>query len=165
MTLAPNVAREVRRVDSEVAASQIRPLNQYLSDSLAPRRFGLSLMAAFGVAALLLALTGIYAVVAYSVTQRAREIGIRIALGASRASILRLVIGQGVRFVAVGVVLGLFMALGAVRLISTLLFDVSATDAGTFAQVTAIVAIASLLACTIPAMRIRKGDGTALLRP
>jgi ABC-type antimicrobial peptide transport system permease subunit len=95
-------------------------MDHYLSDAVAPRRFSLSLMAAFALAALALAITGIYAVVTYSVSQRAREIGIRIALGASRASIARLVMGEGIRFIPVGLVSGIAMAVGLTRLLSTM---------------------------------------------
>ena len=129
MSLANSVANEVRRLDPEVVASQIRPMDNYLGDALAPRRFSLSLMAAFAFAALALAITGIYAVVMYAVSQRAREIGIRLALGATRARIMRLVIGDGVRFVAIGVAAGIAMAIVLTRLLSTMLFGVAATDA------------------------------------
>ena len=118
----------MRRIDPEVVASQIRPMDHYLSDAVAPRRFSLSLMAAFASAALALAITGIYAVVVYSVSQRAREIGIRVALGASRANIVRLVMGHGIRFILIGLMAGVAMAAGATRLLSTMLFGVAATD-------------------------------------
>jgi predicted permease len=154
MSLAANLAREVRRIDPEVVASQIRPMDHYLSDAVAPRRFSLSLMAAFALAALALAITGIYAVVAYSVSQRAREIGIRVALGASRSNIVRLVMGRGIRYVAVGLVLGIAMAIGVTRLLSTMLFGLAATDAVTFGQVAVVVAAVSALACALPTARV-----------
>jgi putative ABC transport system permease protein len=154
MTVAANLAREVRRLDPEVAASQIRPMDHYLSDAMAPRRFSLSLMAAFGVAALALAITGIYAVVTYSVSQRAREIGIRVALGASRSNIVRLVMGHGMRFIVAGVVMGVAMAVGVTRLLRTMLFGLAATDAATFTQVALIVAAVSLIACAVPTARV-----------
>ena len=154
MSVATNLAKEVHASDPEVVASQIRPLDQYLSDAVAPRRFSLSLMAAFALAALALAITGIYAVVLYSVSQRAREIAIRVALGASRSSIVRLVMGHGLRFVVIGVVVGIAMAVGVMRLLSTMLFDVAATDAMTYSQVAAVVAVVSAVACAIPAARV-----------
>jgi putative ABC transport system permease protein len=110
-------------------------------------------MAAFAVAALALAITGIYAVVMYSVGQRARELGIRVALGASRSNILRLVMGHGVRHTLIGVVAGVDMAVGAMRLLQTMLFGVAATDAATFGEVAAVVAVVSALACAAPAAR------------
>jgi putative ABC transport system permease protein len=155
MSLAATVAAEVRRIDPGVVASQIRPMDRYASDAMAPRRFSLSLMAAFAIAALGLAVTGIYAVVACSVSQRARELGIRVALGASRSHIVRLLMGHGVRCVLIGVTLGMAMAAGATRLLSTMLFGVAATDAATFAQVAAVVAAVSLLACAVPTVRVR----------
>src|SRR5262249_33285884 len=133
----------------------------YVSDAMAPRRFSLSLMALFGAAALALAVTGIYAVVLFSISQRAREIGIRVALGATRARIVRLVLGQGARATAPGLAAGVVLATGAVRLVDTLLFGVAATDAATFAEVTVAVAAASIVACLIPAARLRlPGDGS-----
>jgi putative ABC transport system permease protein len=156
MNLANDLAREVRRIDPDVVASQIRPMDHYLSDAVAPRRFSLSMMAVFAVAALALALTGVYAVVLYSVSQRAREIGIRIALGASRSSILRLLMGRGMRFILIGVGLGIAMAIGATRLVSTMLFGVAATDVVTFGQVAVVVAVVSGIACAVPTARLRK---------
>src|SRR6185295_5444638 len=121
MNLAASLAREVRRMDPEVVASQIRPMDHYLSDAVAPRRFSLSLMAAFALAALALATTGIYADGMYSVSQRTRELGIRVALGASRSNIMRLVMGHGVRFILIGLAAGIAMAVGVTRLLATML--------------------------------------------
>ena len=162
MNLASALAKEVRRIDPEVAASQIRPLAQYLADAVAPRRFSLSLMTAFAFAALALAVTGIYAVVMYSVSQREREIAIRIALGASRSSVVWLVTGHQARFVLIGVAAGIGLALGATRLLSTVLFGLAATDAATFGQVAVVVAAVSLVACIVPTFRVRRLVGTIL---
>jgi macrolide transport system ATP-binding/permease protein len=153
MSLAPSLAREVRRIDADVVASQIRPLDRYLSDAVAPRRFSVSLMATFALAALSLALTGIYAVVVYSVSQRRREIGIRIALGASRSNIVRLVMGHGVRDVLVGLLVGIAGALAVARLLSTMLFGLTPTDVTTFGQVGAVVAVMAMVACALPTLR------------
>jgi putative ABC transport system permease protein len=154
MTLATSLATEVRRMDPEVVASQIRPMEHYRSDAMAPRRFSLSLMAAFAVAALALAITGIYAVVMYSASQRARELGIRVALGASRSNIARLVMGHGIRFVLIGLVVGIAIAAGVTRLLSTTLFGLAATDAVTYGQVAVVVAVVSVLACAVPTVRV-----------
>jgi putative ABC transport system permease protein len=153
MTLAPALVKEVRRIDPDVAASQIRPLDMYMSDALAPRRFSLSLMAVFAVAALALAVTGIYAVVTYSVSQRARELSIRVALGATRWSLVRLVMGHGILFVLIGLLPGLGLAAGVAQFLSSLLFGLHATDAVTFGQVGAVVAAISILACAVPTVR------------
>jgi putative ABC transport system permease protein len=154
MRLASSVAKEVRRLDPELAASEIRPMDRYRSDAVASRRFSVSLMAAFALAALALALVGIYAVVMYSVSQQAREIGIRLALGASRANIVRLVMGNGVRFVLTGLAAGLAMAIGVNRLLSTMLFGLTPSDAPTFAEAVGVVASVSMLACAVPAARL-----------
>jgi ABC-type antimicrobial peptide transport system permease subunit len=153
MTLAPGLVKEIRRIDPDVAASQIQPLDRYVADALAPRRFSLSLMAAFAVAALALAVSGIYAVVTYSVSQRARELSIRVALGATRWSIVRLVMGHGILFVLIGLVPGLGFAAGVAHYLSSLLFGLQATDAMTFGQVAAVVAAISILACAVPTAR------------
>jgi putative ABC transport system permease protein len=153
MTLATSLAKEVRRLDPDVVAAQIRPMDHYLSDAVAPRRFSLSLMAAFALAALTLAVTGIYAVVTYSVSRRAREIGIRVALGASRSNIVRLVMGHGIRFILIGLALGIALSIGVTRLLSAMLFGVAATDTVTFGQVAVVVAAVSLIACAVPTAR------------
>jgi putative ABC transport system permease protein len=136
--------------------AQIKPLDRYLSDTVAPRRFSLSLMAAFALTALALAITGIYAVVMYSVSQRAREISIRVALGASRANIVRLVMGHGIRFILIGLVAGIAMAAGATHLIAAMFFGVAATDAATIAQVVVFVAAVSVIACAVPTARAER---------
>jgi putative ABC transport system permease protein len=164
MSLAAGLSRAVRRVNPDVAASQIRPMGRYLSDAMAPRRFNLALMTAFALAALALAVTGIYAVVAYSVAQRAREIAVRIALGASRASILRLVIGYGIRPAAAGLVSGVAAAFVVMRLLSTMLFGLSANDAATFGEAAVVVAAASVAACAVPAARAGRSVVDALTR-
>jgi putative ABC transport system permease protein len=156
MTLGNSLASEVHRVDPEVVAAQIKPLDRYLSDTVAPRRFSLSLMAAFSFAALALAITGIYAVVTYSVSQRAREIGIRVALGASRANIVRLVMGHDIRFVLIGLIAGIAMAAGAMHLIAAMFFGVVASDVATIAQVVVFVAAVSVLACAVPTARAER---------
>jgi putative ABC transport system permease protein len=156
MTLGNSLASAVRRVDPEVVAAQIKPLDRYLTDTVAPRRFSLSLMAAFALTALALAITGIYAVVTYSVSQRAREIGIRVALGASRANIVRLVMGHGIRFILIGLMAGTAMAGGATQLIAAMFFGVAATDVATIAQVVVVVAAVSVIACAVPTARAER---------
>jgi predicted permease len=156
MNLATRLAKEIRGVDPEVAASQIRPIDQYLADAMAPRLFSVSLMAAFGLAALALAVTGIYAVVMYSASQRARELGIRMALGASHSNIVRTIMGHGTRFVMLGLALGIATALSLTRLLSTMLFGLAATDAATYGEVATIVAVVSIIACAVPTLRVGK---------
>jgi len=153
MNLASSLAGEVRRSDPEVVASQIRPMAHYLSDAVAPRRFSLSLMAAFALAALALAITGIYAVVLYSVSQREREFAIRSALGARRKDLLLLVVRQGVTPALSGIALGLGAALAITRTLSSMLFGLSAVDPTTFAVVPLGLLLVALAACLGPGLR------------
>ena len=153
MLLASAFAQEVRRVNGDVVASQIRPMSRYLDDAVGPRRFSVSLMTAFSLAALLLAVTGIYAVIAYSVNQRTREFGIRAALGATASTLVRLVMTEGARYIGVGLVAGLGLAFAVVRSLEALLFGLSPGDPVTFVQVTAIVTVAALIAAGIPGLR------------
>ena len=152
--LSADLATAVRRIDPEVAASEIRPLEDYLSEAMAPRRYSLSLMAAFGVAALVLALTGIYAVVTYSMSQRAREIAIRLALGATRTDIMRLVMAHGLRHILVGLAIGMAMTAGAARLVSATLVGVTASDPFTFGEVAAVITVMAVVACAVPTARL-----------
>jgi ABC-type antimicrobial peptide transport system permease subunit len=139
-------------------------MEDYLSDSVAPRRFSLRILSFFSVAALLLAVTGIYGVVSYTVTQRTPEIGIRLTLGAGRVQVFRLILGQGVRVVFMGIVLGLFAALALSRVIRSLLFGVTPSDPLTFVFVSALLTVVALTACTIPARRATKVDPLIALR-
>jgi putative ABC transport system permease protein len=156
--------REVQDIDRDVATSNVRTLEDYLSDSVAPRRFNLRVLTIFSAAALVLAAVGIYGIVSYTVTQRTPEIGIRLALGAARSSVFRLIVGQGLRVVLVGVALGAIGALGLTRLIRNLLFGVTPTDTVTFILVSVILVVIALIACTAPARRAMKVDPLIALR-
>jgi putative ABC transport system permease protein len=141
-----------------------RTLDEIFSSSLDRRRFSLSLFSAFGFAALLLAGLGVYGVTSYAVTQRISEIGVRIALGARSMDVLRLIVGQGMKFVLLGVVIGLAGALALTRLIAHLLFNVSATDPLTFGLVASLLIAVALLAALVPARRATKVDPMIALR-
>ena len=153
MNLASGLARAVRRIDPELAAAQVRPLDQYLAESMGPRRFSLSLMSAFALAALALAITGIYAVVMYSVSQRAREFALRSVLGAQRTDLMWLVVRQGVTPALMGIAVGLAVAAAATSALSTLLFGLSAMDPTTFAAVPLVLFFVAVIACLGPGLR------------
>ena len=153
MNLASGLARAVRRIDPELAAAQVRPLDQYLAESMGPRRFSLSLMSAFALAALALAITGIYAVVMYSVSQRAREFALRSVLGAQRTDLMWLVVRQGVTPALMGIAVGLAVAVAATSALSTLLFGLSAMDPTTFAAVPLVLFFVAVIACLGPGLR------------
>jgi putative ABC transport system permease protein len=139
-------------------------MSAYVSDSVAPRRSNAILLGAFAAVALVLASVGVYGVIAYSVTQRVREIGIRIALGAESGDVIKLIVGRGLALVSVGIVLGLAGALALTRVMSSLLYGVRATDALTFALVTFLLIGVSLLASYIPARRAARVDPMVALR-
>lgn len=155
---------ELQKVDRDAATSDIRTLEAYLSDSVAPRRFSLRILTIFSVAALLLAVTGIYGVVSYAVTQRTQEIGIRLALGAARAQVFRLILGQGLRVVLIGIVLGLVGTFAVTRAIRSLLFGVTPGDPMTFVFVSVAMLAVAVIACSIPARRATKVDPVIALR-
>jgi putative ABC transport system permease protein len=144
--------------------SNVETLEEYLSDSVAPRKFNLRILTIFSVAALLLAVTGIYGLVAYSVTQRRPEIGIRLALGAGKGNVFRLILGQGLKLVLVGVVLGAAGAFAITRVIRTMLFGITPTDIFTFTFVSGLLVVVALIACSVPAHRATRVDPLIELR-
>ncbi len=162
--LSESVRRELRNVDVDVATSGVRPMGQFLAASVAARKFIVELLAAFAATALLLAAAGLYAVIAYLVSQRTREIGIRLALGAAPRDILRLMIGQGMKLTLIGVAIGFIGAIAATRLMSSLLFAVAPTDLVTFAVSAVFLTLVALLACFLPALRATKVDPLVALR-
>jgi putative ABC transport system permease protein len=139
-------------------------MQQAVADSTAQRRVMVVVSALFGALALLLAALGLYGVMAYTVTLRTREIGVRMALGAQQAHIMRLVIGNGMVLALVGVAVGLAGAFALTQLMASLLFNVTPTDAATFTAVPALLIIVALLACFIPARRATKVDPLVALR-
>ena len=162
--IAPAARAALQQLDPELPLAGVATMDQLLADSLSRSRFTMLLLGIFAGVALVLAAVGIYGLIAYSVTQRTQELGIRIALGAQRRDVLRLVLAQGTRLTFLGVAIGLFAALALSRLLSTLLFAVSATDPLTFAGVAALLAAVALLACFIPARRATRVDPIVALR-
>ena len=164
LALADTFREQVRKVDAEVAASNVRSMDQYYSMTIAPRRFNLQLLSIFALAALALALAGIYGVISYSVNQRAHEISVRMAIGAQRSDVLRMVIRDGMKPVIVGIVLGLLSVFALTRVLASLLFAVSASDPATLAWVTLLFCGVSFAAILVPARRAATIDSLALLR-
>jgi putative ABC transport system permease protein len=164
LNLASAVQREIRKVDPEVPASNVKTMEQYLSASVSPRRFNLWLLTVFAAAALVLATIGIYGVMSYSVAQRTREIGVRMALGAGRSDILRMVVGHGMLLAVAGIAAGLTGALALSRLMGGLLYQVSATDPATYILLTFFLLLVTLAACLVPARRATKVDPMIALR-
>jgi putative ABC transport system permease protein len=158
------VRNELQQMDPELPMAAVATMDQLLADSLSRSRFTMLLLGIFAAVALVLSAVGIYGLIAYSVTQRTQELGIRIALGAQRRDVLRLVLGQGTRLTLLGVTVGVLAALGFARLLSTLLFGVSATDPITFAGVAALLGFVALAACYIPARRASRVDPIVALR-
>ena len=164
MSLAKVAQREIWAVDKDQAVGYIMPMSQLASESLAPQRVLMLLLAAFAGMALALAAVGIYGVISYSSTQRTQEIGIRIALGAGSADVVRLVVGQGVVLVLAGVGIGLAGSFGLMRFLSSLLYGVHPSDPVTFIIVSVALAGVALLASYIPARRATKVDPMVALR-
>jgi putative ABC transport system permease protein len=162
--LAASVRQAVKAVDPEVPVYSVRTLAEIVSDRTAQRRLAVMLITVFAAVALLLAAVGIYGVMSYAVAQRTQEIGIRMALGAERRDILRMVLRHGSLMAAAGIGLGLAVALGLARLITSLLFQVSATDPPTFSVVPVVLIAVALLACYIPARRATRVDPLVALR-
>jgi putative ABC transport system permease protein len=164
LALAEAVRRELQAVDSTVAAADVRASGYYLDNATAARRFSLELLAGFAGLALAMAAIGIYGVVSYTVAQRTREIGVRIALGADMADIARMVLGEGVRRTAVGVAVGLAGALAASRAVRGMLYGVGATDPFTYAAVIVLLVAVTLAACLLPAWRAARVNPLVALR-
>jgi putative ABC transport system permease protein len=158
------IRNAVSQVDKEQPISNIRTLDQRLSSSIAQQQFSTLLLGVFAAVALALAAVGIYGVLSYAVTQRAHEIGIRMALGAGQGDVLKLVVRHGMLLTLLGVAAGLAAALALTRLMTTLLFGVSATDPLTFGLIALLLLVVALLACWIPARRATKVDPMIALR-
>jgi len=160
-----NVIREqIRMVDADQGISKIEELQQMVSDSIARPRLEATVLTLFGVIALGLASIGLYGLIAFSVAQRAREIGIRVALGASRAAVFRMILGDGLRLTLIGGIVGLVAIIGLTRFLRSLLFEIQPLDLVTLISVICILVSVSLLACYVPARRATKADPAAVLR-
>jgi putative ABC transport system permease protein len=162
--IAKAIRQAVAAVDKYQPVYHIIPMDDLLADSVSTRRFILWMLGGFSALALLLAMMGVYGVVAYTVAERTPEIGIRIALGAQSRDVLRIILAQGLKPVVIGAVVGLIAALALSRTLSSLLYDVTATDPATFAMAAFLLSFVALLACWIPARRATKVDPSIALR-
>jgi putative ABC transport system permease protein len=163
-TLLPAVRQRLATLDRDLPLADVALLSDRVGGSIAQHRFTMALLAGFAATALLLAVVGLYGVISYTVAQRSREFGIRMALGARLADVLRLVVGQGMKLVIVGLVGGVLVSLGLTRVISGLLFGVQPTDPLTFVTVALLLAAVGALACYLPARRATKVDPVVALR-
>jgi putative ABC transport system permease protein len=142
----------------------VRPLDEIISENSASRRLAVVLISAFAALALTLAAVGIYGVMAYSVTQRSHEIGVRMAMGAAPGAVRRMIVGQGLRLALVGIITGLLVSLAMAHFISSLLFRVSAFDRGTFVGGAVMLSIIVLVSTWVPARRASRVDPIVALR-
>jgi predicted permease len=164
LSLVSAVRRRISEKDSEEPLFDVQTMDRRVTDSVAGRRFSMLLLGVFAGLALVLASVGIYGVISYTATQRTHEIGIRMALGAERADVLRMVVGHGLRLSLIGIGAGLAAALGLTRLMSSMLFGVRPTDFGTFAAVSLLLAGVAALASYVPARRATRVDPIIALR-
>jgi putative ABC transport system permease protein len=162
--LIPQVRRAIHEVNPDIAINEIKPMDAVITEALWQRRLWGALFALFAGVALLLAAIGVYGVMSYLVNQRTREMGVRMALGARTSDVLKLVVGQGLKVVAIGVAIGLLGALALAQVARSLLFGVTATDPLTFVGAPALLLIVALIACLIPARRAAKTDPIVALR-
>jgi ABC-type antimicrobial peptide transport system permease subunit len=163
-TITNSLRKELAAMDATIPLTSVRVFDEYISRSLARPRFNTLLLSIFAGTALVLTAIGIYGVLAYSVAQRTSEIGIRIALGAGKSSIFRLIVGQAMTLVGISLVLGIAGAFAATRLLSSLLFGVGAADPGTFAAIVVLVSAVAFVAAWLPARRATRVDPIIALR-
>ena len=155
---APTLRREVQALEPNQPLFSVCTYDEAIANSLGTRRVSMQLFTVFAIAALVLAALGIYGVVAYSVTQRTQEIGIRMALGAQKSDVLRLVVRQGMTLTLIGVIAGLIGAFALTRAIASLLFGVAASDPVTFIAIALLLVFVAFIACYLPARRAAKLD-------
>jgi putative ABC transport system permease protein len=164
MQIVPSVRSAIQSVDRDQPMTQVVSLEENLSGSVSQQRLSAMLLGIFAALALILAAIGIYGVTSYSVAQRSKEIGIRIAMGAQPSDVLRLIIGFGAKLAIIGVVIGVIAALALTQLMKTMLFGVTASDPETMAAVSITLIAVTLLACYIPARRAMSVDPVIALR-
>jgi putative ABC transport system permease protein len=156
--LASAIRSQIQSIDPGLPLANIRTFDAVIAESIAPRRLSVVLLGVFAAVALLLATVGIYGVMSFLVVQRTHEIGVRMALGAQRADVMRLVIGRALKLIAIGTAIGLLMALFSTRALQVLLYQVGALDLPTFFFVTFVLALVALAASYVPAQRATRAD-------
>ena len=162
-SLLPAIRREIQAIDSAVPVANVRTFGDVIADSVAPRRLSVVLLGVFAGVAVLLASVGIYGVMSFLVVQRTQEIGVRMALGAQRSDVLKLILGRSLKLISAGAAIGLVVALMSTSMLQALLYNVSAFDTSTFVLVTIFLAAVALAASYLPAMRATKADPMAAL--
>jgi putative ABC transport system permease protein len=163
-SLAAAIRSQISAIDKDQPVTAIRTMNEVIASTTAPRRFNTLLLAIFAAVALALAAVGIYSVIFYSVTQRTQEVGVRMALGARPGDVIRLILKQGLAMTLIGVAAGMLSAIAAARVMSGLLYGVTATDPATFVAISLLLAIVAMLACYLPARRAARIEPIAALR-
>jgi putative ABC transport system permease protein len=164
LAVAPGIRQGLSTIDPTQSFYSIKTMEQGLAESIAPRRFNLLLLGTFALVALVVAVLGVYSVVAYAVSERTHEIGIRLALGAQRSRVVKMIVGQGMVSVLAGIVIGLVAAAAATRLIAGLLYGVEATDVPTFVLSTLLLTAVAFVACSAPALKAAVVDPVIALR-
>jgi ABC-type antimicrobial peptide transport system permease subunit len=162
--IEPLLRAEIRKVDANVAVGDLRPMTEVMAAALAARRFTLLLVGSFAGTALFLAAAGLYAVISYGIQQRTREIGVRLALGATHANILAMIFREGALLLGAGIAAGLAVALMMAKLVANQMYGISERDPSNFAFVILLLAAISLLACWIAARRAVNVDPVVALR-
>jgi putative ABC transport system permease protein len=163
-TMAGTIRKVIADLDRTQPVYDVQTVEQALASGIAPRSFNLLLLGIFAAAALVLAVVGIYGVMGYAVTQRTHEIGLRMALGARRSEVVRMVVRQGMATAAAGIAVGAAAAFGLTRALESLLYEIAPTDGLTFGVVSSVLAAAALLACCLPALRASRVDPVVALR-
>jgi predicted permease len=162
--LASAVRAEIGRIDRQLAIESIATMGDRVGEMAAPRRFSAMVLGAFATGALLLAAVGLYGLLVFTVSERGREIAVRLALGAQRAEILRMVIGHGLKLVAIGLVLGIGVSYGVGRAIASLLYQTESHDIVTFGTVPIVLLLIAVIACALPAYRASRVEPMGILR-
>jgi putative ABC transport system permease protein len=162
--LIAGIRAQVQTIDAELSIANIHTMDELMARSVAGRRFSMTLLAIFACVAILLAAVGLYGVMSYSVVQRTHELGVRMALGASRRDVVTLVVGQAARLAVAGIAIGLIAAIALTRLMGNMLYEISATDPATFAAVALLIGTVALLASYVPARRATRVDPMVALR-